>query len=283
MWLLLAVSLFWAVSFGLIKGGLTGLDSGFVAFARLSLSLLVFLPFLRTAQVPRRLLVELPLLGAVQYGLMYSLYIASYEHLQAHEVALFTVTTPLLVVLYDDALSGRLHKRALLAALIAVAGAAVISQRGSGLGDVWLGFALLQGSNLCFALGQVRYRRLMHGQRALTQASHFALLYLGAALLTGLEAALTGGLADTAKLTSEQAWTLLYLGVVPSGVCFFLWNVGATKATPGVLAVMNNAKVPLGVLVSLTIFGEEASLPRLVVGGALVAGAALWAARSPRD
>jgi hypothetical protein len=41
IWLLL-VSLAWAFSFGLIKGNLTGVDSNFVAFARMALSLLSF-------------------------------------------------------------------------------------------------------------------------------------------------------------------------------------------------------------------------------------------------
>ncbi len=39
------VSLLWAFSFGLIKGQLTGLDASFVAFARLLLAALAFLPF----------------------------------------------------------------------------------------------------------------------------------------------------------------------------------------------------------------------------------------------
>ena len=46
---LLLVSLIWAFSFGLIKGNLTGLDSNFVAFCRMFVSLLIFLPFLKYA------------------------------------------------------------------------------------------------------------------------------------------------------------------------------------------------------------------------------------------
>ena len=44
---LLAVSLIWAFSFGLIKGNLVGLDSNFVSFVRLFISFLVFVPFLK--------------------------------------------------------------------------------------------------------------------------------------------------------------------------------------------------------------------------------------------
>jgi drug/metabolite transporter (DMT)-like permease len=83
-------------------------------------------------------------------------------------------------------------------------------------------------------------------------------------------------------LTTPQWLTLIYLGVGASGVGFFLWNVGATKVAPATLAVMNNAKVPLGVAASIVVFGETADLTGLFAGFALL-GAALWvAARSER-
>ena len=50
--LLFLTSLLWAFSFGLTKR-LTGLDAAFISFARLSLALLVFLPFLRLKNARR--------------------------------------------------------------------------------------------------------------------------------------------------------------------------------------------------------------------------------------
>jgi drug/metabolite transporter (DMT)-like permease len=58
-------------------------------------------------------------------------------------------------------------------------------------------------------------------------------------------------------------------------VGFFLWNVGATRVEAGTLAVFNNVKVPLAVLVSLLLFREHADWLRLVVGGGVMA-LALW-------
>lgn len=280
---LLVVSLLWAFSFGLIKGNLTGLDASFVSFARLAISLVVFLPFLRLGGLSRRLLVALPLVGAVQYGLMYALYLASYQDLQAHQVALFTVTTPLFVVVTEGLLARRLRPLPLVAAAIAVVGAAVLALRDGSHDGVWRGFMLLQASNLCFAVGQVLYRRLMKGHGAKQQVSHFALLFGGGALVTLVAATLAGGFPAPETLTSTHVWTLLYLGLLPSGVGFFLWNVGATRTTAGVLAVMNNAKVPLGVVVSLAVFGESADLPRLVTSLLLVAAALVLAKRSERS
>lgn len=277
MALLLVVSLLWAFSFGLIKGNLTGLDSSFVSFARLSVSLLVFLPLLRIRGLTRRTVVELALVGALQYGLMYVLYIASYRHLKAHEVALFTVTTPLFVVLSEGALARRVRALPIAAAALAVVGAAVLALRGEEHRAAWTGFLLLQGSNLAFAIGQVAYRRVMRGRTTKDQASHYGLLYGGAVVVTALASALSGGFASASALTTEQLWTLLYLGAIPSGLAFFLWNVGATRTNATVLAVMNNGKIPLGVVVSLLVFGERADPGRLLGSLALV-GVALWLA-----
>jgi len=89
----------------------------------------------------------------------------------------------------------------------------------------------------------------------------------------------SGGWASARGLTTSQWLTLAYLGVVASGVGFFLWNRGAVQVGPGALAVMNNLKVPLGVVAALTIFGEQADLGRLAVGGGLMIVAAVIAAR----
>ena len=74
-------------------------------------------------------------------------------------------------------------------------------------------------------------------------------------------------------LNPTQIATLFYLGILASGLCFFWWNLGATRVNAGTLAVFNNAKVPLGVACSLLFFGETADLPRLAVGGALLIAA----------
>lgn len=269
---LLVVSLVWAFSFGLIKGNLQGLDPSFVAFVRMALSLLFFAPFLRLRGIDRRLGLHLLTLGGVQYGLMYVLYIEAFQYLSAHQVALFTVFTPLFVVMLDDAAERRFRLGFAVAALLAVAGAAVIGASSVNPWSVWKGFLLMQGSNLCFALGQVWYRRLDRGSGA--AHATFALAYLGAVLVTGASTLLNLASLPT-TLSFTQTWTLAYLGIVASGICFFLWNLGATRTNAAVLAVFNNVKVPLAVLVSLVVFRESTDLFRLGVGGGLMA-AALW-------
>ena len=90
---LLITSIIWAFSFGLIKTYLTSLDSTFVSLIRMSLSLFVFLPFLRFSKLSLIIVIKLIVLGMIQYGIMYIAYIYSYQFLQAYEVAIFTIFT----------------------------------------------------------------------------------------------------------------------------------------------------------------------------------------------
>jgi len=70
--------------------------------------------------------------------------------------------------------------------------------------------------------------------------------------------------------TGRQYLVLLYLGLLPTALGFYFWNKGAALVQPGFLASVNNLKVPLAVLVSWLVFGEEASYGRALVGLALV-------------
>ncbi|MES2694636.1 MAG: EamA family transporter [Verrucomicrobiota bacterium] len=275
---LVLVSLVWAFSFGLTKGNLVGLDSAFISAARLSLALLVFLPFLRLRGLSVATGFKLTAIGAVQFGLMYLALNESYRYLQAYEVVLFTITTPILVTLFADALDRTFRWRALAAAVLAVLGAAFIAYRSAELKLTLTGVVLVQLSNAAFALGQVAYRRLRQRETALRDRDVFGLLYLGASVLT-LAVMFTRVDITTLSLTTKQLWTLLYLGVLASGLCFFLWNVGATQVGSGTLAVMNNAKAPLGVACSLLFFGETAPLLPLIAS-LCVFGLAVWLARS---
>jgi drug/metabolite transporter (DMT)-like permease len=281
MWLLLLVSFTWAFSFGLIKGRLAGIDTTAVATLRLALSLLIFVPFFRRNALPLRTAVRIAAIGAVQFGVMYLLYQRSYLYLPAYAVALFTLTTPLYVAVCDALIERRFHGRYALAAALAMLGSAAVLFTDVPTGDWIKGFALMQASNLCFAAGQIAWRRERAKLGAgIGDASIFALPYLGAVV-----ACAAGSFVVTdwgsVQLSGAQWLVVAYLGVISSGACFFWWNLGATRVNAGTLAVFNNAKVPLGVACALLFFGESANLPRLLIGGALLA-AGVWVAEAKR-
>lgn len=271
---LIAVSLLWAFSPGLTKGLTTGLDSSFVAAARLALALLVFLPFIRARGVTGPVAARLAGLGALQFGVMYLAYNESLRHLQAHEVALLTLTTPVFVTLLADALDRTFRVRALAAALLAVGGTFVVVFQGQAVRPTLWGVTLVQLSNLAFAAGQLGYKRLRAQHPALRDREVFGLLYAGAVALTVPVALARVDFANLA-LTPTQAVTLAYLGAIASGAGFFLWNLGATRTGTGALAVMNNAKIPLMVACSLVFFGEYADVPLLFISFVLLT-TAVW-------
>lgn len=269
---LIGVTALWALSFSLIGVYLAGqVDSYFAVFLRVALAAAVFLPFLRPSLLRGRQRLVLMALGAVQLGVMYIFFYQSFLLLSVPEVLLFTIFTPIYIALLDDALFGRFTPFYLLTAALAVLGAAVIRYQGLDSG-FWAGFLVVQGANLCFALGQVGYRRFSATlPESLPRHSVFAWFYLGA-MVVALPAFALLGNASALPTTGVQWGVLLWLGLVASGLGYFLWNLGATRVDAGALAIMNNALIPAGLLVNLVIWNRDADLPRLALGGAIIVG-----------
>ncbi|MEN8149825.1 MAG: EamA family transporter [Planctomycetota bacterium] len=276
---LLVVSVIWSFSFPLIGMYLKGLDGSFVAFARMALAFLVFLPFLRPRRIPPDLALRLVGIGALQLGVMYVAYLNSYRFLKFHEVALFTVLTPLWITLIDGAISRRLTVRFHLAAGIAIAGAVVLKWQGKDLTGDFIGILLVQVSNAAFGVGQVLYRRTMAGAKDIPHRRAMGWMYIGAVWVTLAATAATTDL-PTLSVTPAQAGVIVYLGIVAAGLGFFLWNRGATKVSAGVLAVMNNGYLPIVIVVGLVVFGKDADPVRLAIGTVLIVAALLVNGRS---
>ena len=263
---LLLTSFIWALSFGLLGNCLSGLPASFVALARMAGSFAVFLPFVRKAPLSHA--VGMMGIGAVQFGGMYLFYIAAFHYLPSHQVALFTATTPIYVVLIDGLMKKNLPPLHL--AILAAMGGAGILWKGysSGNGEL-TGIVLVQLSNLCFAAGQIAYISLKNSWFGRSEASCFAYAYAGALLVT-LPSGLPSGLACWQGISTVQWWLLAYLGVIASGVCFFLWNYGARRVTPVKLAIMNNLKIPLAAMTSLLLFREHSNMFLLSIGCLLI-------------
>jgi len=284
MLLLLLVSFLWALSPGLIKHFLGDLPSPAIATVRLGLTFLVFAPFLNPRQIARSTAVWLVTIGAIQFGAMYLLYLQAFKFLLGHEVYLFTIFTPIYVVLLDAALTKNMGWRPLVAAVLSVIGAGVVIQRSAGTANVMIGFLLVQGANLCFAAGQIAYKRTRPALARYSDTSLFAWLALGGFITTALVAApaLNFSLAGFSP-TSTQWLVLAFLGLVASGAGFFIWNRGLTQVNAGTLAALNNAKIPLGVAVSLVVFHEHAQLERLLISLALLVTAVVLAEWKPKQ
>lgn len=283
------VSLIWAFSFGLIGKALSGVDSIFVAMFRLGIAGLIFLPFLRWSKIPKGSHYKLIGCGALQFGVMYVCYMKAFQFVpaQSHLVALFSIFTPLYVVLINDLRQQVFNPKYLYAALLAILGAAVIKAKSGTMDSLWITFGLMQLAGLAFGFGQVYYRDWKRAHTEVKDHQVFALLYLGGFAVAGVACGLFTDWERT-QLDTQQMQVLAYLGIIASGIGFFLWNKGAALSRAGTLAAFNNAVVPLAMACSLFVFGEiseieGAALVRLILGSAFIIAAVVLAEKTPRQ
>jgi Carboxylate/Amino Acid/Amine Transporter len=275
--LLIITTILWAFSFSLIGEYLAGhVDSYFSVLMRVGLAALVFLPFLRLRGQTFKTILLYMLVGAMQLGVMYLFSFRAYVYLSVSEFLLFTVLTPLYITLIYDLLSKRrLRWGYVLSALLAVAGAAII--RYDKVSDhFWTGLMFVQLANISFAMGMVGYKRLME-TRPMPQHNAFAWFYMGAFIVAVVAWFMLGN-PQKLPTTTVQWSVLIWLGVVASGLGYFMWNYGATQVDAGTLGIMNNVHVPAGLLVNLAIWQEQPHWPSFIIGGAVIL-ASLWVHR----
>ncbi|EIK94702.1 carboxylate/amino acid/amine transporter [Pseudomonas sp. M47T1] len=275
---LLLVTLIQAFSFNLIGVYLAGhVDSYFAVVARVIIAGLVFIPLTRWRGVAPGFIRSMLLIGALQFGVTYVCLYLSFRVLTVPEVLLFTILTPLHVTLIEDALNRRFNAWALLAALVAVAGAAIIRFDRVNP-DFFMGFVLLQLANFTYAAGQVLYKRLVARYPSdEPQYRRFGYFFVGA-LLVALPAFLAFGNPQHLPQTPVQWGVLVFLGLVATALGMYAWNKGASQVSGGTLAVMNNLHIPTGLLMNLLIWNQSEPLGRLALG-ALVILASLWISR----
>ncbi|WP_067709769.1 carboxylate/amino acid/amine transporter [Erwinia sp. ErVv1] len=274
MTLLIVTTVLWAFSFSLIGEYLAGqVDSVFSVLIRLLLAAVVFLPFLSFRGHRISTILLYMAVGAMQLGIMYLISFQAFLYLSVSDFLLFTVLTPLWVTLIYDLLRGRgIRAGYLFSALLAVVGAAII--RYDKISDhFWFGLLLVQLANICFAIGLVGYKRLQE-VRPVPQHTAFSWFYLGAAAVAVVAWFLWGN-PHRLPTTSFQWGILIWLGVVASGLGYFMWNYGATQVDAGTLGIMNNMHVPAGLLVNLAIWQRQPHWPSFLIGAAVIC-LSLW-------
>ena len=253
---LIAISILWSFSFGIIKYGLAGIDSSFISFARNVIALTFFSSV--TIYNIKKFSFDLKLvgIGALQFGLMYIFYIESYQYLPAYLIATFTITTPIYVVLASKYLNGNsLNRNGIYAILLVIIGSYLMRFNSLNLEDYILGFVLIQCANIFFATGQILFKKWTDKNKDKDIVHNFSQLFFGATLITSIFYFL--GSSESAILTQSNLFSLLFLGIISSGIGFLMWNIGATKVSAEKLAIMNNAVIPIAIFNSYLIFGEE--------------------------
>jgi len=251
---LIFMTLVWAFSFSLIGEFLSGsVDTNFAILIRVAIASVIFLPFTKFQGIPTLLKLKIMLIGAIQIGLMYFFFYRSFLYLSVPEVILFTVFTPIYITLVYDIASLRFRPTYLLSIALAVIGAYILRYNAISENFI-IGFLFVQGANICFAIGQSLYKKIMESSN-IAQQNIFGYFHFGALLFSIPMFLLLGNMQ---KITPDfTQWTvLLWLGIVASGLGYFLWNKGGCEVDVGILAIMNNALIPAALVVNLLLWNK---------------------------
>lgn len=263
---LLIATVCFSLSFGLIKSQIATLPTDMVVLLRLLLACLIFIPFFRKLEFKKHLTAAL--IGVIQFGLMYIFFLRAFKYLQGNEIVLLTTSTPILVAICSSFWGERFKWSYLLSILLSIVGAVIVIWNNVSFNFLFKGILLMELSNFCFALGQVAWRKYIGGSDSKLMAS----AYLAAAIFV-LPFALINTNFSTFSLTINQGLSILYLGIVPTGIGFWLWNKGAQKVNSSTLAIMNNLKIPMGIFFALALFHEKIHLTNFLIGSIFILAA----------
>ena len=262
---LILVSILWSFSFGIIKYGLSGIDSSFISLVRNLIAFLFFASL--TLYNFKKFIFDIKLIsiGAIQFGLMYVLYIQSYQYLPAYLIATFTITTPIFIGIFSQLLQNKSFSLSgIFSILLVVLGSLMMRFNIVNPLDYWLGFFLIQCANICFAIGQIMFKKWYSKNTSVDIIYNFSQMFFGAVLITSIFSIINS--TNIGMLNTYNLFALLFLGLFSTGFGFLAWNLGSLQVSNERLAVMNNVVIPIAIFNSFLIFGEAIN-PMLFVPG----------------
>jgi drug/metabolite transporter (DMT)-like permease len=252
---LILVSILWSFSFGIIKYGLSGIDSSFISLMR---NLIAFLFFASLTLYNFKKFIfdiKLILIGAIQFGLMYVLYIQSYQYLPAYLIVTFTITTPIFIGIFSQLLQNKSFSLSgIFSILLVILGSLMMRFNIVNPLDYWLGFFLIQCANICFAIGQIMFKKWYSKNTSVDIIYNFSQMFFGAVLITSMFSIINS--TNIGLLNTYNLFALLFLGLFSTGFGFLTWNLGSIQVSNERLALMNNAVIPIAIFNSYLIFGE---------------------------
>jgi drug/metabolite transporter (DMT)-like permease len=196
-------------------------------------------------------------LSVFEFFLTYLLYLSSLKYLPASKIAALTLTTPVLILLFQSLGGGRFPKlRIIIPVLLAIVGAAALYEQASSkatLSNQLIGFALIMTSNASFALASVIMRSRLQASSLLVTST--------AQLLAGVFSVMTSliwtGLPQIPAL--PQWGILVYLSIVATGLGFWFWNRSVIKLGALYPGLIGNLKAPIAALLAVVILKETVS------------------------
>lgn len=212
---------------------------------------------------------RLTVLGLVGIFGYHALYYLALDHAPLVEGAILTTTWSFWIVVFSSVLAaGRLSLPVLAVALVGLAGAGLVVSGGQGLSfeaRYLPGYLMALGCGLVWSGFSVALSRLRLARDYMPAFTVLAALCSTLVYAASLPRALP---------QAEALLSALYLGLVPLGLSFTLWNRAVTTGNMTLIGYLSYLTPPLAVLLAALTRGAAVT-PHAVIGMAVILAAAL--------
>lgn len=278
MFYLIIATILWSLSFSLIGHYISSdINSWTLAFLRSTIACIFFARWI-DFKIPVSYIMRIIFIGALQIGVMYLLYLNAFKYTSAQKILLFTVTTPFYVSIISQIINQKLKLSAFFIVFLSVLGGLIVRITVFDINDL-TGLFLVQLANICFALGQVLYKRLKKVSiKTVSIFTDFAFFFIGATFVT-FTALVISPYNYTQPASINQWLLILWLGGGASGIGYYFWNYGSTQVRVETLATMNNLVIPLGLFIEIAFFSGNYNYQSLVIGTVIIASSIIASLR----
>jgi drug/metabolite transporter (DMT)-like permease len=254
-----------------------------LAAARFLIASLCFMVLLRSSPAQERRLgkdrwwlLGMALAGVVAFGPM--LYLGLHYSTVVN-TTLLNGFGPLITGLLASLLIREpMSRRQVIGAIVGLAGVVVLISGGSpDFLQFQVGSLVVLGAVFLWSIYSVLGRRVMRSRSALSATALSAFLGLPFLLL----AAVWECWVSPVELTWPLVLIIFYIGLVPTVIGFLSWNAGVRRLGASGAMVFYNTLPLYGALLGYLFLGESIGRAHLL-GGALIVGSGLWAARGPK-
>lgn len=222
--------------------------------------------------------------STVGFGLLYPLQLMGLKHISSGLSSAIMLLSPLMVVaLSSKIFHETLTRTKIFALFLGIAGGLALLGSQQNFLDtpnlLYPGVALTFAAAICLALSVIFTKNLVGrlDSGSLTfwsMAIGFVELFILAFIFENQS------LSTFYTATSIPAWVaVIFLGVVCSALCFFLWNYAVTSSSAQDIASTMHVKTPTAVLLGAAVAGEQITLA--IVVGSLVVSIGVWLSQRP--